>query len=281
MKLWVSTGLLLLALLSGVASGQEPLDCHIVPGWEQTGPARQYTPDNLFDYRDGGAEGYLQFGFTRLRGIDCKSGLLTLSLDISEMADPEMAYGMFAANRDPRLPVTRLGMGGQVQQQSATFTKGATYVELTVTGAPPDANLSQVLEKFATTIAGRLAGTDAVPEALSWFSQDDLEEVRLMPESVLGLKILKRGYVAKYKQGQAFVVREESPEAAAAVMQKLRERWPGMDDAGLADESFKGKAAYLDQVCVFRKGKTIGGYANAPTAAEAKQKAAKLLAKLP
>ena len=33
--------------------------------------------------------------------------------------------------------------------------------------------------------------------------------LKLVPESVLGLKILKRGYVAKYKQGQAFIVRKQ------------------------------------------------------------------------
>ena len=46
-----------------------------------------------------------------------------------------------------------------------------------------------------------------------------------MPESVLGIRILKRGYVAQYDFGKAFVVPEDSPEAAAAVMQKLRARF--------------------------------------------------------
>jgi hypothetical protein len=273
--------LLGLLLLPGLASGQEPLDCHLVPGWEQTGQPRQYTPDNLFDYRDGAAEGYLQFGFTRMRGVDCKAGAMTLAVDISDMADPEMAYGMFSANRDPRVAIVHIGMSGQVQHQGATFAKGNFYVELVITGAASNANLSQVLQQFAAGIAGRLTGTEASPEALSWFPADDLEEVRLMPESVLGLSVLKRGYVAKYKRGQAFIVREESPQAAAAVMTKLRARWQGTSDAALADESFQGKVPYLDGMCVFRKGRTIGGFANAPSPEEAKVQAAKLLAKVP
>ena len=56
----------------------------------------------------------------------------------------------------------------------------------------------------------------------SWFAKEDLASVRLVPESVLGLRQLKRGYVAKYKQGQAFIVQEESPEAAEAVLKSLR-----------------------------------------------------------
>ena len=67
--------LLLSALLaSGSAAAQNVLDCHIAPGWEQSGAIRQYDSGNLFEYKDGGAEGYLIFGFVRMSTIDCKSG---------------------------------------------------------------------------------------------------------------------------------------------------------------------------------------------------------------
>ncbi len=52
-----------------------------------------------------------------------------------------------------------------------------------------------------------------------------------MPQSVLGLGLLKRGYVAQYDYGKAFIVTEESPEAAAAVMKKAVARF-GQTQAG-------------------------------------------------
>jgi hypothetical protein len=78
---------LLLAILAttGMASAQDYLNCGLAPGWEQTGLKRQYTPDNLFDYKDGGAEGYLAYGFVAMQGIDCKSGPDTMSIDVSQM----------------------------------------------------------------------------------------------------------------------------------------------------------------------------------------------------
>jgi len=43
---------------AGIARAQDYLNCHFVPGWEPSGAKRQYAADNLFEYRDGGAEGY-------------------------------------------------------------------------------------------------------------------------------------------------------------------------------------------------------------------------------
>ena len=85
-----------------------------------------------------------------------------------------------------------------------------------------------------------------------------------MPESVLGLRLLKSGYVAQYQAGKGFLVRESSPEAAAQVFTKLRERFGQTSPAPIADEAFTASDKYLNGMCVFRKGTFIGGFANLP-----------------
>ncbi len=271
---------LLVAILffAGMAHAQNSLSCQFVPGWEQSGPNRQYVADSLYEYMDGNAEGYLIYGFERMQGITCKSGGNTLVIDVSEMSDSDMAYGMFAANRDPKMPITKIGMGGQVQQRRASFAKGKYYVEIS---AEPEGDHTADLQAFASKIQERLDGRDTPPEAIDWFPKEDLGSIRLVPESVLGLRQLKRGYVAKYQQGQAFIVLETSPESAAEVMKKLRARFDGASPAQVGDEAFQLKAQYLDGICVFRKGRYLGGYANQPDAAEAASRAAKLAARIP
>ena len=91
----------------------------------------------------------------------------------------------------------------------------------------------------------------------------------------------KRGYVAKYKQGQAFVVLESTPESAAEVFKKLREHFDGTTPAQVGNEAFQAKAPYLDGICVFRKGRYLAGYANLPEATQAAALAAKLAARIP
>lgn len=277
-----ATSTLLCALLLAVPAGaQDFLNCHFAPGWEQQSAKRQYASDNLFEYKDGAAEGYLSFGFVKMQGVTCASSGNTLDIDVSEMTDADSAYGMFAANADQSAPFAKLGMGGQVQKQSAMFAKGKYYVELTETATNPDKDDTATMQAFANGIVVLLSGRETPPAILDWFVPDDMVSSRIVPESVLGLSQLKRGYVAKYKQGQAFIVQEESPESAASVLKTLRAHFEGSTSAQVADDAFQATAKYLNGICIFRKGKIIGGYANLPTSQDAATLAAKLAARIP
>jgi hypothetical protein len=276
--LWMS---LVAARPAAPAQAPDFLNCHLVPGWEHSGATRDYTPDNLYDYKDGAAEGYLLFGFARMRGVDCQSGAATLAIDVSEMTDADLAWGMFAANRDPKQPVAKIGMGGQVLPQSVLFAKGKYFVEIVETDGDPNSNQAPTLLAFAAAIEPRLEGRALPPDALQWFPAENLVSVRLVPESVLGLKVLKRGFVAQYDHGQAFVVEEESSRAAAEVMKKLSQRLESDTSPQVALFSFQAKVPYLDGICVFRKGRYIAGYTNLPDADQAARQAAKLFARIP
>jgi len=83
----------------------------------------------------------------------------------------------------------------------------------------------------------------------------------MVPESVLGLRVLRRGYVAQYAFGKAFVAFEDTAESAGAVMQKLRARFVGATPLAVGDEAFEANDSYLGHLCVFRKGRNLGGYA--------------------
>jgi hypothetical protein len=270
-----------MTLATAPASAQAYLDCHFVPGWEQSGAKRQYTADNLFDYRDGAAEGYLIFSFARMQGIDCQSGSTTLAIDVSDMTDADSAYGMFSSNRDPNQPIAKIGMGGQLLAQSLLFAKGKYFVEIVQTDGSPTADQTATLQAFAGKMVQLLEGRDTPPEILQWFPSENQISVRLVPESVLGLRILKHGYVAKYKDGQAFIVLEDTPESAAGVMNKLRARYPGSSPAQIADEAFQAQVPYLNGLCIFRKGRYIAGYTNLSDSAVAASKAGALLERIP
>jgi hypothetical protein len=279
----VHFALLPILLMAGMARAQNfiYLGCEFAPLWPQYEAIRQYTADNLYDYKDGGAEGYLIYDFVRMETHNCKYGNDTMTVDISEMNDADAAYGLFATNRDPRLPIAKIGMGGQVQAQSASFAKGKYYVEIVVNAADPNSDNTKFLTSIVNYMADHFEGRETPPEALAWFPTEDQNTAGLVPQSVLGLKELKRGYVAKYKQGQAFIVVEETSASAAAVLKVLRQKYDGATDAKVGDEAFQAKVPYLDGICIFRKGRTIGGYANLPTAQEAVAQAVKLAARIP
>jgi len=95
------------------------------------------------------------------------------------------------------------------------------------------------------------------------------------------LRLLKRGFVAHYEQGQAFVVMEESPGSAAAILSQLRQRFTEGAPAHVADEAFQADDQYLGGLCMFRKGRYIGGFANMPDAQSATTQATSLAEHIP
>jgi hypothetical protein len=257
---------LALFLAGAAASLAQAPDCGLLAGWTQQGPARSFDADNLFEYMDGNAEGYLLYRFVRMQGVNCQSGEGTLILDVSEMENAEWAYGMFASNRDPRAPVEKIGTEAQIVPRRAILVKDKYFVEIGSSQEQPEA-----LRQFARAMEKRIAGSSELPRALSWFPEEKLVagSVRMAPESVLGMAALKRGYIAEYTYGKAFLVLETSPESAAEVMNKLRARIGGTTPVKIADEGFQASDKYLGRLCIFRKGSTIGGFSGLAEGADA------------
>lgn len=277
LALWIVAAL----AAAGSVAAQNALDCHLVPGWEPSAPARHYDSSNLFEYKDGGAQGYLIFGFVRMSSIDCMSGKNTLTIDISQMTGSDEAYGIFAANLDPTRSVSEIGMGGQVQQQSALFAKGSFYVEIVETADDASRDDSSILRAFADALEVRLPGTIAPPAQLRWFPAGNVAPVRMVPESVLGLRELKHGYVTNYPKGQAFVVLDATPDSAELTLNALRARFASAVAVQVGDEGFQAAAQYLNGLCIFRKGRVIAGFVNLPTPQQAAAWAATLASRIP
>jgi hypothetical protein len=240
------------------ASAAAPV-CNLVPGWTAQGKARSYTQDNLFEYMDGNAEGYVLYGFQTMQGVTCEKGGVTFVIDISDFGDADSAYGMFSATHDPGQPMVKVGMAGQIVPRRALFVKGKYYAEI---AANPEGDHTETLRQWISTLEKTLDGSSELPAALAWFPAEKQQSLRLVPESVLGISLLKRGYVAQYDAGKAFVVEEESVASATALMVKLRAKFAANTAAAVGDEGFLAADQYLGKLCIFRKGKYVAGYGN-------------------
>jgi len=209
--------------------------------------------------------------------VTCEKGGATFVIDLSEFVDADAAFGMFSANHDPKQPQTKIGAAGQIVPRKAIFVKGKYYLEI---AAEPEGDHSPALREFTAALEKTIEGSTSRPAAMSWFPEEKRVSLRLVPESVLGIRILKRGYVGQYEFGKAFLVQEDSPDAAAALMQKVRARFTDTAAAKIADEAFVVNDRYLGKMCVFRKGPMIGGYANVADGSDAAALATALAAKV-
>jgi hypothetical protein len=269
---------LVCSLAFSTGAGAAGPACSLIPGWTAQAAARSYGQDNLFEYMDGNAEGYLLYGFQSMQGVTCEKAGATLVIDISDFGDAGSAYGMFTATRDPAKPMSRLGMGGQIVPRRAIFVKGRYYVEI---AANPEGDFTETLRQWTAALEKTLQGSSDPPAAPGWFPPEKQQSLRLVPESVLGIRLLKRGYVGQYEAGKAFVVEEESAASATGLMEKLRARFTGNTAAQVADEGFQAADLYLGQVCIFRKGRYVGGYGNIAAGQDGVALAAALANRIP
>jgi len=256
---WAGATALVCGLTFALAASAAAPVCTLVPGWTAHGKARSYGQDNLFEYMDGNSEGYLLYGFQTMEGVTCEKGGVSLVIDISDFGDADSAYGMFSATHDPGRPTVKVGMVGQVVPRRALLVKGKYYAEI---AANPEGDYSGTLREWIVAIEKTLDGATDPPAALAWFPAEKQQSLRLVPESVLGIGLLKRGYVAEYDAGKAFVVEEESAASATALMEKLRAKFAANTAAAIGDEGFQATDQYLGKMCIFRKGRYVAGYGN-------------------
>jgi hypothetical protein len=216
-----------------------------------------------------------------MNGVSCKAGGVALIFDVSEMADGEFAYGIFQSNRDPKQPLEKIGLVAQITGRRGVFVKGKYYVEL---AANPEGDHSAVIRKFLSLMAARIPGEAKLPDLLTWFPTEQLDEVtlRLVPQSVLGLGILKRGYVGQYPYGKMFIVTEQTPQSAADVLKKAQARMAETaKPVQVGEEGFQANDKYLGRLCFFRKGRYIAGIANVTESADPVASAKVLASRMP
>ena len=76
---------------------------HFMAGWKKSGPITRYSPDNLFNRIDGGAEIFLEFGFKRLEIQLYHRESDEISVEIYWMESPTSASGIFLMKRGKEL----------------------------------------------------------------------------------------------------------------------------------------------------------------------------------
>ena len=133
--------------------------------WRVDGPPQEFRGDNLFEYIDGGAEIYREYGFVRVLVQEYKNSRgKKLSLEIFEMASPTSAYGVFTFKRSSRGEPVHVGSEAELEDYYLNFWQGS-YI-ITITGYGKDSQSRQGLMILASAVSKRLPGRPVPPPPL-------------------------------------------------------------------------------------------------------------------
>ncbi len=140
-----------------------PADSQIAP-WKRSGKQEIYKERELFNYIDGGADIYLEYGFNQVISQEFSYEEESIVVDVYQMNDPEAAFGIYSIHRDAYKPIANVGDDGTEFEYQITFWQGRFYVVLL--GYNNDQETRNVLHCFAQKVSARISGHAKPPQII-------------------------------------------------------------------------------------------------------------------
>lgn len=205
-----------------------------------------FTPDNLWDYINGGADSYNTLGFQDLHIAEYTRGKKnTVKLEIYHHISSELAFGIYALERAPSYNYVNIGVQAYRGEGFLNFLKGEYYVKIYTDSKSKKA--LEAIDKLAFLTEQNLEGTLEFPEALKVFPSEGRlkNEEMYIAENVLGHEFLSNAFKASYKvDNKRFAIYsffQENPETIAGMANTYLERQ--MLDTDVSEE---GKTSFTD-----------------------------------
>ncbi len=145
-SLAVLMGALLMVAGCKKSAESQPLPAsNEIAGWEKSGETRTFTPANLSDYIDGGAEQYLKAGFKGASTSEYKfQNKIEAVADVYRMSNADAAKAIYDADPAGNASAVSLGDAARAFTQSVIFRKGPYLVRLVAYQDSPDAQRALV-----------------------------------------------------------------------------------------------------------------------------------------
>jgi|GEM_PF-320219 len=100
------------------------------PGWKKSDRLITFTRADLYNYIDGGAELFLEFGFEKLYVQRYRLGESELSLEIYEMESPESALGVYLVKCGKETPVEGLEARNSGEESQFTIVRERYFIHI-------------------------------------------------------------------------------------------------------------------------------------------------------
>ncbi len=205
-----------------------------------------YTPDDLWDYINGGADSYNALGFVDLNIVEFTRGKKNvIKLEIYRHRSEEMAFGIYALERAPSYNFIDIGVQGYSGEGFQNFFKGTYYIKI-YTYSKSKKALAGV-DRLAMAVDEAIEAEKVYPAALGLFPLEGkkINEEMFVSENVIGHSFLSDAYRASYTVNEkSFVIylfgREKSEEIDSMVQKYMSRQ--NLD----VENQTEGKATFED-----------------------------------
>jgi len=240
-----------------------------LPGWSRVTEPEHYEADNLWEYINGQADFFIDYGFVRVDTAEYRNDQESSSvvLEVYRMGRPQEAFGIFAAERTRDDRPLEIGAAAYLGANVLGFWQGEQYVKLTSFDEGP--SVEQALIDLAEEVSSRFPNPELELETLLLFPEKGRVEAseRFIPKNFLGQPYLTGAYRVDYTfdgQGlQLFVVETGSPTEAQTHFKHLEDYYRGRDPANVSLDDTKDPAMLVvdgpSGVVIFQLEHRLGG----------------------
>ncbi len=217
-----------------------PESAAIIP-WKAEGPPKIYKGNELYDYIDGGAQIFFEYGFTEALVQRYVLGDTSITLEIYQMNDPKAAFGIYSIQRDCEMPALEVGDDGTASDNLVGFIQERFYVVITTNRATKDTR--RVSVEIARAVSQKINKSSQLPDVLGILPASHLvprstgyvsgllglnTQLYLGDSDILGINgRTVEGVFARYKikkdQAHLLAIRYPDPAAASAALHRVRE----------------------------------------------------------
>jgi len=145
------------------------------PGWQKAGPPAEFQGDQLFNYIDGGAEIFLEFGFDRLLVQNYIRGNSEIALELYQMESPESALGIYLFKCGAETPIEGVPARNSSDHTQFTILKGSAFIH--INNLDGSASLLPVMVDLARGLL------ESIPQGRAVTLQEELPEKAKVPGS--------------------------------------------------------------------------------------------------
>jgi len=213
-----------------------------LPGWKLVDSVRTFTGDDLYSLIDGGAELFLEYGFTRVAAASYENASkASIQAEIYQMSSDSAAYGFFTTMQTVSAKKITFGQDALLFNYYLVLWKGPYFA--TITGSESSENVQNAVLKTASFIDGNIHVTGKVPSWLSVLPEEGLVEKKYVKGNI-GLS-----NIYSFGSGNVFAVKE----AVCATYHNLRLFVFKYQDASQAGLRLKSAAGLISKSNLFKE----------------------------
>ncbi len=185
-------------------------------GWKQSGDIQIYSPANLYDYINGGADLYLKYDFQELKVADyVNDRKASVTIEVYRHKTPVHAFGIYSQERLGNANDLEVGAQGYSEKGVLNFLAADCYVKMSGVDIGPEEQA--VLLAFAKKIVENLGGKGSLPSILSSFPREGEKKnsEKFISREFLGYAFFHSAFTADYelsgKKFKLFVIEGTDP----------------------------------------------------------------------